>query len=120
MADTLRSTKKTRWIALLARKHPQRYRSLLRPVVRPLSPVEVDYLLGLLAAAVAMRAKGLPRVVLLAAAANGLRRELGSVLEAARAGHEHPVGPLLLGAVVPACKAWWWLEGCIVFRRFVW
>jgi glycosyltransferase involved in cell wall biosynthesis len=117
--DVHRSAMKLRWIALLARKHPERYRTQLRPVVRPLSHVDVDVLLGLLAAAATLRAPGLPRVVLGIVAANGIRRGLSSSRVLAGPIEEMP-RQAALALSLPVSKMFWWLEGCSRFRNLVW
>jgi GT2 family glycosyltransferase len=119
LTDALRSAQKLRWTALFAGKHPERYRTQLRPFVRPLSAIDVDVLLGLLAATAAPRTRGLPRLALALVAANGIRRGLVSAQA-----FSAPVGEMptraTLGLSLPPTKAFWWLEGCIRFKRTVW
>jgi glycosyltransferase involved in cell wall biosynthesis len=117
--DTFRSARKTRWFALFAAKHPNLYRTRLRPIVRPLSSVDIDVLLGLGAAAALPRARGLSRLVLLGVAANGLRRGAGSgnVLGSPADGR---AARAALAFGLPAARAFWWLEGCVRFGKAVW
>jgi glycosyltransferase involved in cell wall biosynthesis len=119
MLETLRSTRKLRWIALFAGKHPELYRTRLRPIVRPLPGVDIDVLLGLAALAAALRARGPVRLVLLGVAANGMRRGLASaeVLDGAPA---ERAARAALALTLPVARAFWWLEGCIRFGRAVW
>jgi glycosyltransferase involved in cell wall biosynthesis len=117
--DLLRSTRHQRWLALFAVKHPDRYWRDLRPAVRPLSSVDVDVLLGLLAMAASGRSRGVSRAVLLVLAANGLKRGFGAHQVFRARGRE--VGSRAALAVgLPMGRALWWIEGCIRFRKFVW
>jgi glycosyltransferase involved in cell wall biosynthesis len=119
LADVHRSAKKLRWVALLAAKHPERYRTQLRPIFRPLSHVDVDVLLGLFAAAAAPRARGVARLALALGAVNGIRRGLGSA-----GAFTAPVGEIparaTLALSLPVSKTIWWLEGCLRARKAVW
>jgi glycosyltransferase involved in cell wall biosynthesis len=119
LRDTLKSTRHQRWLSLLARKHPDRYWTQLRPAVRPLSSVDVDVMVGLLSAAALVKTKGPGRAVLLAVAANGLRRGFGShgVFRASR-GEAAKRAALAVG--LPIGRTLWWLEGCIRFRKVIW
>src|SRR5882724_7275413 len=74
----LASTRRQRWIPLMALKHEGRYWNDVRQTVRPLTSVDVDVLLGLLAFLAVPRASGLSRAALLLSGASGLRRGFGS------------------------------------------
>ncbi len=119
LRDILKSTRRQRWLSLLARKHPDRYWTQLRPAVRPLSSVDVDVMVALLSAAALVKTKGPGRAVLLAVAANGLRRGCGShgVFRASR-GEAAKRAALAVG--LPIGRTLWWLEGCIRFRKVIW
>jgi GT2 family glycosyltransferase len=119
LADTLKSTRHQRWLSLFARKHPDRYWSQLRPAVRPLSSVDVDVMLGLLSIAAVSKTKGPGRAVLLAVAANGLRRGFGSH-EVFRASRGEAAARAALAVGMPIGRTLWWLEGCIRFRKAIW
>jgi glycosyltransferase involved in cell wall biosynthesis len=118
-ADVIRSARKTRWYPLLASKHGQLYQEKLRPVVRPLTSVDIDVLLGLFAIVAAKRSRGLGRVALLALGSNGLRRGLGG---GRLAGAEPRELPALVAVALglPAARAFWLVEGSIRFRRVNW
>jgi GT2 family glycosyltransferase len=114
-AAHLRAARRARWFALLARKHPQRYRTQLRPAIAPLSSRQVDLALGAAGLATIRSARGGARLVLPAASANHLRRALWGAmglpappLEAARRATVVAVGTVLW--------TFWWLEGCLRFR----
>jgi glycosyltransferase involved in cell wall biosynthesis len=114
-----RSARKLRWLALLAAKHPERYRNQIRPLLRPLSHVDVDVILGLVAGAALPNARGFPRFALGLAAANGLRRGLGSGRVLSAPGEEMPTRAVI-ALTLPVTKAFWSLEGCVRFRKAVW
>lgn len=115
----LRSTRRVRWTALLAKKHPARYREQLRPKQRPLTSVDIDVLLGLIAFAAAATTSGFALIVLVVLGANGVRRGIGSS-QALRGPLRDAPRRALLGLLLPVTRAFWWLEGCVRFRRFVW
>jgi glycosyltransferase involved in cell wall biosynthesis len=117
--DTLRSARKVRWFALFAAKHPDLYKTRLRPVVRPLSSLDVDVLLGLGAVAAIPRAKGLARLVLAVVAANAIRRGVASGQVLGGPADERAARAALAFAL-PVARAFWWLEGCIRFGKAVW
>jgi glycosyltransferase involved in cell wall biosynthesis len=119
LGETLKSTRHQRWLALLACKHPDRYWSQLRPAVRPLSSVDVDVMLGLLSVFALPKTKGAGRAVLLAVAANGLRRGFGShaVFQASPG---EAAARATLAVALPIGRTLWWLEGCIRFRKAIW
>ena len=117
--DSLRSTRHQRWLSLFASKHPDRYWTHLRPAVRPLSSVDVDVILGLLSTAALVKTKGPGRAVLLAVAANGLKRGFGS-REVFRAQRGEIASRAALAVGLPIGRTLWWLEGCIRFRKLVW
>jgi GT2 family glycosyltransferase len=116
--DVHRGAKKLRWLALLAAKHPERYRTDFRPLMRPLSHIDIDVIVALAACVAIPRSKGLARAALIATAANGIRRGFasGQVLTA-------PKGERLqraaLSLSVPVSRAFWWLEGSVRYRTFV-
>lgn len=117
--EVLRRSSRLRWLALFAAKHPQRYRTQLRPHVRPLYASDLHVLAGLAAAVAAVPAGGLARAVLALAAAHGVARGLAAhgAFGAPRA--ELP-SRTLLALTVPPLKAWWWVAGCIRFRKVAW
>jgi glycosyltransferase involved in cell wall biosynthesis len=115
---TLKSADRTVWFALFAAKHPRRYRTQLRPVVRPLTTIDLDVLSGLAAAAAATRASGFPRLVLLALAANGLKR--GVVPAVRGVPQEQKPAAAAVAVAGPPLRAFWWLVGCVRFRKAVW
>ena len=118
-SEVLESTKKLRWIALFAGKHPDRYRTHLRPVLRPLSSVDIDVLLALLSGVSATRTNGLSRLALLAVLANGVRRGFASH-QVFRGGSSEIASRAALSVALPLARAFWWLEGCARFRKMVW
>jgi glycosyltransferase involved in cell wall biosynthesis len=118
-SSIFRSTRHQRWLSLFAVKHPDRYWTQLRPAVRPLSSVDVDVILALFSILALSRTRGPGRAVLFAVAAHGFKSGLASN------GVFH--GPLdqsgsraVLALGLPVARAFWWLEGCIHFRKFVW
>ncbi|HEX2112347.1 MAG TPA: glycosyltransferase [Gaiellaceae bacterium] len=117
LRDALRAVERVRSLPLLAEKHPRRYHEL-RPVVRPVSSVDVDLLLALPAAGAAARARGLGRLVLLGVAAKGVRSALlaGRVLAGPR---EEMLVRAALSLALPPLRAWWWLLACARSRRVV-
>jgi glycosyltransferase involved in cell wall biosynthesis len=117
--ETLQSVSRLQALALFAAKHPERYRSHLRPVLRPLTPIDVDVLVGLAAASAAVRARGLPRVVLASIAAHGIRRGLGTGRLRGRAARDLPA-TVFVALAQPPLKAMWWAVGCVRFRRLYW
>jgi glycosyltransferase involved in cell wall biosynthesis len=119
LVEVHRSARKLRWLALLAAKHPDRYRTQIRPIMRPLSHVDMDVMLGLIAAAAVPRARGLSRLALGLVAVNGLRRGLGSGRVFSSPPNEMPTRAAL-ALSLPVSKAFWWLEGCVRFRKAVW
>ncbi|MBA2475903.1 MAG: glycosyltransferase [Actinobacteria bacterium] len=116
--DFLGSARKLRWLALLAAKHPDRYRNEIRPLIRPVSSIDIDVALAGLAALGLPRASGLARLACLAVAANGTRRALvsGRVLDGAGGAPARAAVSLAL----PFVKTFWILEGSIRFRKLVW
>jgi glycosyltransferase involved in cell wall biosynthesis len=117
--EILASTRHVRWIPLFAAKHGDAYWTGLRPVVRPLTSVDIDVLSGLMCLAASTRARGLPRAALVLCGANGVRRGLGDGRLAGAQRHEVParVG---LSLALPVARAFWWIEGCVRFRKVVW
>jgi glycosyltransferase involved in cell wall biosynthesis len=117
--EALRSPARLRWLPLLAAKHPERYRTQFRPLVRPLSGVDADVLLALAAVAAVPRTTGLGRVVLVGVSAKGLRTGLraGRVLSGPT---EEVWIRAVLALALPPARAWWWLAGCARHRRVVW
>jgi glycosyltransferase involved in cell wall biosynthesis len=118
-SEAIRSTRRLRWLARFAQKHPDRYWTELRPLVRPLSHVDVDMLIALAALGATAKARGTPRAILLAVAANGFRRGLGSKQVFSSPPEERAVRAFL-SVAMPITQAFWWLEGCIRFRKAVW
>jgi len=118
-SDVLRSTRHQRWLSLFATKHPDRYWTHLRPAVRPLSSVDIDVILGLLSTVALAKTRGPGRAVLFAIAANGLKRGLASngVFHGPR---EEAGSRAALAVGLPVARAFWWVEGCIRFRKLVW
>jgi GT2 family glycosyltransferase len=116
--DVLRSARKTRWFPLFASKHEGRYRSDLRPVVRPLTSVDLDVLVGLLALSAVPRARAFARAALLVAGANGVRRGLGSGRLSA-AGADLPAC-IAVSLALPVARAFWLAEGSIRFKKLTW
>jgi glycosyltransferase involved in cell wall biosynthesis len=115
----LRTARRHRWIPLYASKHPERYRAE-RSWLRPLSHVEIDQLIGLLAAAALPTARGVPsRAVLSLVAANGIRKGLSSGRVLAGSTREAPARALV-SLLFPILKTFWWFEGCVRFRTFTW
>jgi GT2 family glycosyltransferase len=119
LGQALRRTKRVRWVALFAKKHPQRYRSDFRALVRPISSVDQDVVIGLLAAGTAIRASGAQRAILSFVAAQGIRRGLGSIGAFSASTDQIPT-LTALALVGPPLKTFWWAEGCIRFRKLVW
>lgn len=117
--EVIASTRRLRWIPLFAATHGAAYWTDLRPVVRPLTSVDIDALLGLTSLAAASRARGFPRAVLLLTGANGVRRTLGGGRIAGADTREIP-GRVGLSLALPIARAFWWAEGCIRFRKIVW
>lgn len=115
----LRRSARLVWLPLMVAKHPARYRSQLRPYVRPLSGTELDLLVGLAAGASALRARGLPRATLLAVAAHGLRRGLGARQVLAGPIEEAPARAALAVAV-PVVKVCAVAIGCLRYRKAIW
>jgi GT2 family glycosyltransferase len=117
--DVLRSTRRLRWIPLLAAVHPERYRSQLRPHVRPLGAVDVDVVFGLLSIVAARRAHGIARLVLMAGGANGLRRGIDAG-QVRAAPPRKATKRAVLAVALPVCRVFWWIEGSLRFRKLVW
>lgn len=116
-ADVLRATRRVQWFALVAAKHPTRYRDELRQVVRPLTAVDLDVLVGLAAVAGLPRSRGLARAALVLAAANGLKRGLASARIHTARDPEQAALRAGLALAVPPLRAFWWIVGCIRFRK---
>jgi glycosyltransferase involved in cell wall biosynthesis len=70
----LRDQVKLHWVPLLARKHPQRFRSQLRPKVQTFRPGDVDYLLALALVVATRRSSPVVRGLAMMALAVALRR----------------------------------------------
>lgn len=117
--EIIASTRRLRWIPPFAAKHGAAYWTDLRPIVRPLTSVDIDVLIGLVSVGAASRARGLPRAVLVLGGANGIRRGLGDGRMSGAAANEIP-GRVALSLVLPVARAFWWVEGCIRFRKIVW
>jgi glycosyltransferase involved in cell wall biosynthesis len=117
--EAIRAAKRLRWLARFAQKHPDRYWSDLRPVVRPLSHVDIDMLLSLAVLAAVPKARGVPRLALLAVVANGFRRGLSSK-QVLSAPLEKRASRAFLSVAMPVAQSFWWLEGCVRFRKVVW
>lgn len=115
--EVLRATSRTQWLALFAAKHPERYRRELRPLVRPLTAIDVDVLVALAAAAAIPRSRGLARAALTLAAANGLKRGLVTAQVHTAPDPEQAARRAGLALAVPPLRAFWWLVGCIRFRK---
>jgi glycosyltransferase involved in cell wall biosynthesis len=115
----LRSAARLRWLALLAAKHPRRYRDQLSPVLRPLNGADLHVLAGLAGAAGALRVGGLPRVGLALLAVHGVARGLVAHDAVGAPPSEIP-SRMLLAVAIPPLKAAWWLAGCIRYRKVAW
>ncbi len=117
--STLRSARKHQWFALLAAKHPERYRQQLRGDVRPLTKVDVDAIYGTAAIVALPRSSGWLRVLLGLVSANALRRAFisGRIVTGSR--RDAPARAFLAFAL-PLARAWWWLVGCLRYRKIVW
>jgi glycosyltransferase involved in cell wall biosynthesis len=115
----LTSTRRQRWIPLIAQKHEGRYWSDVRRTVRPLTSVDVDVLLGLLALLAVPRASGLSRAVLLLSSTSGLRRGFGAARLTDVRGSELVVRAAL-SLALPVAKGFWWVEGSFHFKKLVW
>jgi GT2 family glycosyltransferase len=117
--ESVKTARRFRWVPLYAFKHPERYRAE-RSSKRPLSHIEIDYLIGLLAAAALPTAKGATsRGVLSLVAANGIRRGFTSGKIFASSPREVPARALV-SLVFPIMKTAWWIDGCVRFRIFTW
>lgn len=111
--QTLRATRKLRWLPLLASKHPQRYRGDIRPHVKPVSRREAQVLLGL-AGLPLLGAGGLPRLagaLLALVGARGVARSPRLAVPA----RQVPAAALF-AVVLPLAKAAALLEGTARFR----
>ena len=117
--EAIHATRRLRWVSRFARKHPHRYWSELRPLVRPLSHVDIDVILALGALIVIPKSKGAPRLALAVIAANGFRRGIGSA-HVFSAPPEQRASRAFLSVAMPLAKTFWWLEGCVQFRKAVW
>jgi len=115
----LTSTRRQRWIPLMALKHEGRYWTDVRRTVRPLTSVDVDVLLGLLAILAVPRASGLSRAALLLGGASGLRRGFGSARLTDARGSEL-AARAALSIALPVAKGFWWIEGSFHFKKLVW
>jgi glycosyltransferase involved in cell wall biosynthesis len=115
----LASTRRQRWIPLMALKHEGRYWTDVRRTVRPLTSVDVDVLLGLLAILAVPRASGFSRAALLLSGASGLRRGFGSARLTDARGSEL-AARAALSIALPVAKGFWWIEGSFHFKKLVW
>jgi glycosyltransferase involved in cell wall biosynthesis len=112
----LRSLGGLKWMALIARKHPARYRALLRGKVQALRPGDADFLLSLL---LLFAVRGVPsrqRVLLFGQFAIALRRVL-RVAEIGRIPPSERVPWLVVALVSPGLRALHLTEGWMRFRK---
>jgi len=117
--EICRSTRRLRWISLFARKHSDRYRLQLRPVVRPLYRSDLHVLAGIAAAGALLWARGAQRIPVLLVGANALR--VASVSGQVLRGPPREIpARALLSFALPVCRAAWWVEGCLRFRKLTW
>jgi hypothetical protein len=103
----------------MALKHERRYWSDVRRTVRPLTSVDIDVLLGLLAVLAVPRASGLSRAVLLLSGASGLRRGFGAARVTDVRGSEL-AERAALSLALPVAKGFWWVEGSFHFKKLIW
>jgi glycosyltransferase involved in cell wall biosynthesis len=73
---SLRENRKLRWMALIAKKHPERYRTQLRTKIESLRPGDADLILGLALLATSRRAGRAARALTLLSVAISARRVL--------------------------------------------
>lgn len=112
--ELLASTRRLRWLGLLAHKHPTRYRAHRRRYVRPLTRPDLYLAAGVGGAAAAVVARGPLRLAGLALAANGIRVLVGSGrLNVPRA---QVPAQAFAALAMPFWKTFWWVEGLVRFR----
>jgi glycosyltransferase involved in cell wall biosynthesis len=105
-----------KWMALIARKHPERYKLLLRNKVQTLRPGDVDFLLSLPLLVTARRGSVGGRVLVLTLFAVALRRVL-RVAQVSRIPASERIPWLIVALASPALRALHLLEGWIKFRK---
>jgi glycosyltransferase involved in cell wall biosynthesis len=114
--EALRSLGGLKWMALIARKHPMRYRALLRGKVQTLRPGDADFLLSLLLLLAVPRVPSRQRVLLFGQLAIALRRVL-RVAEIGRVPRSERIPWLVVALVSPGLRALHLTEGWIKFRK---
>lgn len=112
----LRSLGGLKWMALIARKHPARYKALLRTKVQTLRPGDVDLLLSLLLLVATRRAPIRERLVVSAQCAVVLRRVL-RVADVGRVPRSERLPWLVVALASPALRTFHLCEGWIKFRK---
>ena len=111
----LRSLGGLKWMALVARKHPARYKALLRTKVQTLRPGDADLLLGVLLFVGTRGAPARERLLVFAQCALALRRVL-RVAEVGRVPQSDRIPWLGVAVVSPAFRMFHLLEGWVRFR----
>jgi glycosyltransferase involved in cell wall biosynthesis len=107
---TLRSTRKLRWLPLLAAKHPQRYRTEIAPIIRPVTRPDAHVLAGLAGLAL-LTLRGAPRAAGALLAVNAVR-----VVARDPRAREGATGTALAVAL-PVAKVAAWLDGYLRYGR---
>jgi glycosyltransferase involved in cell wall biosynthesis len=115
-AVVFRHAARVRWLPLIAAKHPRRYRTQLRPFLRPLSSADAHVLAGLVACAGVAATRGPARWLLVALAAHGAARGLAAHRAFSASPRELPTRALL-AFCIPPLKAGWLVVGWLRFRR---
>jgi glycosyltransferase involved in cell wall biosynthesis len=103
------------WMALLARKHPRRYRTDLRPKVQTFRPGDVDLLLAAPLFVATLRAGPAARLLAGAWLALGVRRVLASA-ELDKVPADRRVGWMAVSLLLPAARAFHLARGWLRFR----
>jgi GT2 family glycosyltransferase len=112
----LRGARRARWFALVAQKHPERYKRDLRPRVPPLTRADAHILAAAAGLAAAPLLRGTGRLVAAAAVTNGVRVIVRTGRVDVPAGQRPRFFALALA--LPVARVWWLVEGSVRFRRF--
>jgi len=111
---TLRAARKMRWLPLLARKHPARYRAEIAPRLKPVTRPDAHVLAGIGGLAL-LPFGGAPLVAGALLAANGAR-VIGRSPRMRVPLREMPTAAAV-SVAIPVAKVGWWLVGWASLRR---